>query len=525
MPAVTLYDTTLRDGAQMEGISLSVADKLRILARLDELGIHFAEGGWPGSNPKDDEFFRRARELPLQHTQLVAFGSTRRAHSRVEQDPNLQALLDSRAPVITLVGKSWDKQVRTVLETSLEENLDMVQESIAHLRGQGRRVIFDAEHFFDGYKENRDYALASVRVAADAGAEYVVLCDTNGGSLPQEVAEIVGQVRQQLSVPLGIHCHNDADVAVANSFAAVQAGVTQVQGTLNGYGERCGNANLLSIIGGLKLKMGIDVVSNAQLSRLTEIHRFASEMVNLPPNRYQAYVGESAFSHKGGLHASAMTRDETSYQHVDPARVGNAKRIVVSELAGRGSIAVKLEEHGLSAQVPQERLGELLNEVKEKEKQGLQYEGAEASFDLLVRRALPGYKAPFALMDLLVVMQMHHQDSIEAEEAVSEAIVKVCVGEQVMHTVAEGNGPVNALDRALRKALRQVYPQLDRVHLTDYKVRIVASSDEGTDAVVRVLLESSDGERHWSTVGASGNIIEASWQALADGMEYALLAA
>jgi 2-isopropylmalate synthase len=387
-------------------------------------------------------------------------------------------------------------------------------------------VIFDAEHFFDGFLANPEYALASARAAAEAGAEYVVLCDTNGGTLPTDVYDVVKRVHQELAVPLGIHCHNDAEVAVANSIAAIQAGASQVQGTINGYGERCGNTNLLSVIGNLKLKLGIDCVTDEQLEHLAEAHRFASEVVNMPPNRYQAYVGESAFSHKGGLHAGAMAKDESSYQHIAPERVGNAKRIVVSELSGRGNIAVKLEEHGLSAQVPQELVGELLRQLKEQESRGLQYEGAEASFELLVRRTLPDYQPPFELVDYMVVMEKGRRPSGKANggETLSEAVVKVRVGDEVMHTVAEGNGPVNALDTALRKGLLQLYPQLESVQLTDFKVRVVEQGEGGTGAVVRVLVESTDGERRWSTVGASGDIIEASWQALADSMEYALLA-
>ena len=525
MSQVTLYDTTLRDGAQMEGISLSVEDKLRIAAKLDDLGIHFIEGGWPGSNPKDDEFFRRSKGLKFKRAVLAAFGSTRRVNVTAAEDTNLKALLDSQAPIVTLVGKASETQVKRILETSLEENLNMIRESIAYLRQQGRRVFFDAEHFFDGFLANPHYALASARAAAEAGAEYVVLCDTNGGTLPTDVRDIVERVHQELAVLLGIHCHNDAEVAVANSLAAVQAGATQIQGTINGYGERCGNTNLLSVIGNLKLKMDVDCVTDDQLQHMTEVHRFVSEVANMPPDRYQAYVGESAFSHKGGLHASAMAKDETSYQHIAPEQVGNSKRIVVSELSGRGNIAVKLQEHGLTAQVPKERVNDLLNELKERENQGYQYEGAEASFELLVRRALPGYQPPFELVDFMLVMEKRRRPSGKAteDESLAEATVKVRVGDEVMHTVAEGNGPVNALDMALRKALLQAYPQLGPVHLSDYKVRVVDQGEGGTAAVVRVLVESTDGVRRWSTVGASGNIIEASWQALADGMEYALL--
>ena len=524
-PTLTLYDTTLRDGAQMEGISLSVEDKLRIAQRLDQLGVHYIEGGWPGSNPKDDEFFKRARELPLEHAALTAFGSTRRANGSVEDDANLKGLLDSGAPVVTIVGKASEMQVTQVLETSLEENLAMVRESIEHLRAHGRRVLFDAEHFFDGYAANPDYALACVRVAADAGAEYVVLCDTNGGSLPVDVFNATYRVAQEVSAGVGVHCHNDAEVAVANSIAAVQAGATQVQGTINGYGERCGNTNLLSVIGNLKLKLGVDCVTDEQLERLTETHRFVAEVANMPPNRYQAYVGESAFSHKGGLHASATAKVESAYQHVEPHLIGNARHVVVSELSGRGNLAMKLREEGLEDAVPKERLAELVDLVKQREAEGYQYEGASASFRLLVERALDGYKPPFELVDFLVVMEKRRRPGAAApdDQALSEAMVKVRVGGSLAHTVAEGNGPVNALDLALRRALEQSYPQLGAVSLTDYKVRVVEQGPSGTGAVVRVLVQSTDGERSWSTVGASGNIIEASWQALTDSMEYALL--
>ena len=523
---VTLYDTTLRDGAQMEGISLSVEDKLRIAERLDHLGVHFIEGGWPGANPKDDAFFQRAKGLTLRNSTLVAFGSTRRAKGTVEGDTQLAALLSSEAPVITIVGKTSESQVSTVLETSLEENLAMIRESIEYLRGQGRRVIFDAEHFFDGFADNPDYAIACVRAADEAGAEYVVLCDTNGGSLPVDVFNATHRIVSELDTRIAIHCHNDADVAVANSIAAVQAGATQVQGTINGYGERCGNTNLLSVIGNLKLKLGIDVVTDEQLAHLTETHRFVSEVANMPRSHYQAYVGESAFSHKGGLHAAAMAKDESSYQHIDPGAVGNTKHIVLSELSGRGNIAVKLQEEGLGAQVPQKQLSALLEMVKQREAEGFQYEGAEASFRLLVQRTLPDYTPPFELVDLMIIMEKRRRPNNLGsgdEESLSEAMVKVRVGGHLAHTVAEGNGPVNALDLALRRALEQVYPQLASVSLTDFKVRVVDQGPGGTGAVVRVLIESADGEHTWGTVGASGNIIEASWQALADSMEYALL--
>jgi 2-isopropylmalate synthase len=519
MADVTLYDTTLRDGTQMEGMSLSVADKLRIAERLDQLGVHFIEGGWPGSNPKDEEFFRLIKDVKLSNASIVAFGSTRRAKTKAEDDANLKALLDSGAPVVALVGKASEMQVTKVLETSLDENLAMIRESIAYMRSQGRRVLFDAEHFFDGYAENPEYTLACVLAAAEAGAEYVVLCDTNGGRLPDEIFATVSAVRGAIGTGVSIHCHNDADVAVANSIAAIQAGADQVQGTINGYGERCGNANLLSVIANLKLKLGIDCVTDDQL-----VHRFAAELANMPRSRYQPYVGESAFTHKGGLHASAMAKVEESYQHIAPGLVGNAKRVVVSELAGRANIVIKLQEEGLTADVPKEKIGELLKLVKQREAEGFQYEGAEASFRLLVERTLPGYAPPFELVDYMLVVEKHRRQSRrESVDTLCEAMVKVRVDGEVMHTVAEGNGPVNALDAALRKGLVQVYPRIADVQLIDYKVRVVEQGSGGTGAIVRVLVESTDGERHWGTVGASTNLIEASWQALADSLEYALI--
>ncbi len=524
MPNVTLYDTTLRDGTQMEGISLSVLDKLRIAERLDHLGVHFIEGGWPGSNPKDEEFFQEAQSLQLQQATLVAFGSTRHAGGRAEDDRNLQALLDSGAPVIALVGKSSEAQVVHALETSLDENLAMIRDSIAYVKANGRRVFFDAEHFFDGYRANPEYALQCIRAAAEAGAEYVVLCDTNGGTLPIDVFAIVQSVSQAVDCPVGIHAHNDSDVAVANTIAAIEAGATQAQASINGYGERCGNANLLSVIANLKLKLGVDVITDEQLKGLTEAHRFVAELANMPRNRYQPYVGESAFAHKGGLHASAMAKAEDTYQHVRPELVGNAKHIVVSELAGRSNIAIKLQEVGLAADVPKERYGELLDLLKERENHGFQYDGAEASFRLLVQRALPGYKPPFELVDFMVVMEKRRRRSHEGDDSLCEAVVKLGVAGDVVHTVAAGNGPVNALDQAMRKGLLESHPRLRRVELTDYKVRVVPlAGGAGTGAVVRVLVDSTDGERAWSTVGASTNIIEASWQALADSLEYALL--
>ena len=521
---IRLYDTTLRDGAQQEGISLSAEDKIRITLRLDELGVHYVEGGWPGSNPKDAEYFRRAKGLSLANAQVAAFGSTRRAGVRVEDDGNVRALIAADTPVVTLVGKSSDLHVHRVLETTPEENLAMIADTVSYFKRHGRTVFYDAEHFFDGFKLNADYTLQTLRAAAEAGADCLVLCDTNGGLLTAELTDIVCRVRSELPTPLGIHCHNDADVAVANSLAALSAGVTQVQGTINGYGERCGNANLLSIIANLKVKMGVECVTDKQLAGLAETAHLVSEIVNIPPNGQQPYVGSSAFSHKGGLHAAAVAKLAESYQHVEPEVVGNANRVVISELSGRGNIQLRLRELGLADQVSREQVGTLLERLKEQESRGFQYEGAEASFELMVKRSLDGYKAPFDLLELTVLVEDRRRGSAQDdhEEMMSEAVVKVKVGSQVMHTVSEGNGPVNALDNALRKALLEFYPSLDAVRLLDYKVRVV---DRGQDtrAVVRVLIESTDGRSQWQTVGSSGNIIEASWMALADSLEYFLL--
>jgi len=522
MARVELYDTTLRDGAQMEGISYSVEDKLRIARKLDELGVHYIEGGWPGSNPKDAEFFHRARSLNLKRARLSAFGSTRRAGLPAERDPNLRALLDAETPVVTLVGKTWDLHVTQVLETTLEENLAMVGDSIAYLKQRGKTVFFDAEHFFDGFKANRAYALACVRRAREAGVDCVVLCDTNGGSLPHEVYEIVSAVGREVGVPLGIHAHNDTECAVANSLAAVRAGAVQVQGTVNGYGERCGNANLLSIIANLQLKMGIAVVPEESLRRLTEVAHFVAETANQALNAHQPYVGASAFAHKAGLHASAVLKVERSYEHIPPEVVGNTRRVLVSELAGRGNIRHKLQELGLADALTPDLVRRLSEAVKEQEARGYQYEGAEASFELLVRRCLPGYAPPFELVDFLVVVEKRRRPASDASDLLAEAVVKVRVDGELFHTAAEGNGPVNALDLALRRALTQVYPSLAVVRLTDYKVRVV-DQGAGTGAMVRVLVESSDGKTTWRTVGASTNIIEASWLALADALEWWLL--
>ncbi|HEY78049.1 MAG TPA: citramalate synthase [Dehalococcoidia bacterium] len=524
MEPVKLYDTTLRDGAQREGISFSVVDKLHIAQKLDELGIHYIEGGWPGSNPKDVEFFERARNLSLTNSALVAFGSTRHPEGKAETDANLLALADAGVKVVTIVGKSSVQQVTQVLEIALEENLGMIADSIRYLRSRGLTVFFDAEHFFDGYRADPEYSLRVVIVAAEAGADGVVLCDTNGGSIPEQIVTAVAAVKERSSVPLGIHCHNDSELAVANSLAAVSAGVTQVQGTINGYGERCGNANLCSIIPGLKLKMGIDCVSDEHLAKLTEVAHYVSEVANLVPDPFTPYVGLSAFSHKGGLHVSGIEKWVDAYQHIDPARVGSQQRVVVSELSGKRNIIYKAREMGLDIPVQGKEAQKLLEQVKQAESRGFQYEGAEASFELLVHRARPDYQPPFSLVDFMVVVEAKRRPSSRKgyEDTLSEAMVKVRVGKEVMHTAAEGNGPVNALDQALRKALLQFYPSLAQVELIDYKVRILEES-VGTGSLVRVLIELSDGVEEWQTVGSSTNIIEASWLALADGLEYWLL--
>ncbi len=522
MGMVQLYDTTLRDGAQQEGISFSVADKLKIAQKLDELGIHFIEGGWPGANPKDTEFFIKAKGLSLRHAVLVAFGSTKRPHSAVSKDDNLLALVEAKTKVVTIVGKSWDLHVKYVLETSLENNLRLITESVDFLKSKGLSVFFDAEHFFDGYKANPQYAIETIEAAAKAGADCLVLCDTNGGALPYEIAAAIEAVQKAVTVPLGIHVHNDGDLAVANSLTAVQKGVVQVQGTINGYGERCGNANLCSIIPALKLKMGIDCITDRQLAKLTEVSHYVAELANLAPSSHLPYVGTSAFTHKAGLHVSGLLKWEESYQHIRPELVGNRPKVVVSELSGKSNIIYKAKELGIT---PPEgkRARQVLQQIKLMESRGFQYEDADASFELLLHRAQPGYKSPFELIDFMVVVEKHRRPSREDEsELLSEATVKVKVGDKVIHTAAEGNGPVNALDRALRKGLLEFYPDLSAVELVDYKVRILEES-AGTASQVRVLIESSDGRRQWRTVGSSTNIIEASWLALADSLEYWLL--
>ena len=514
---IQLYDTTLRDGTQREGLALSLDDKLNIARVLDQLGVDYIEGGWPGSNPKDHAFFERIQRVPLRHATVTAFGSTRRADTPVAKDPQIRALLAAGTSAVAVFGKCWDLHVTEVLHTTREENLHMIADSVSYLRAHGREVIFDAEHFFDGYIADPEYAMQTLHTAADAGASILVLCDTNGGTMPGRLHEIVAQVHEAVDLPLGIHCHNDSGLAVANSLLAVEAGAVHVQGTINGYGERCGNADLCALIPNLQLKMGYECLSDEQLRSLTDVAHYVSNRANLIPDHHQPYVGQSAFAHKGGMHVNAMVKCERSFQHVDPTLVGNQKHIVVSELAGRSNILYKVDEYGLEVDLDSAKTRDLLSHIKELENQGFQFEGAEASVELLIRRSQDSYAPPFELIDFHVLVR-DKENGIMA----SEAMVKLKVGDDVMLTAAEGNGPVNALDQAVRKALLPHYPQLEPVHLVDYKVRIL-DGDAGTAAMTRVLIDSSDGRRTWSTVGSSSNIIEASWQALADSLEYVLL--
>jgi len=512
---IELYDTTLRDGTQMEGISLSVEDKLKIARKLDELGVHYIEGGWPGSNPKDAEFFARARSLVLRNARLAAFGSTRRAGSSAESDLNLRALVDAGTPVVTIVGKAHDRHVTRILETTTEENLAMIADSVRYLKSQGLLVFFDAEHFFDGFASDRGYALQCLKTAAGAGAGCVVLCDTNGGTITSTVAELVRVVAEQVDCAVGIHTHNGADVAVANSLAAVRAGAVHVQGTINGYGERCGNANLSAIIPDLELKLGLRCLPEGKLKELYDLSHFVAEVANLAPDEHMAYVGRSAFAHKGGIHVAAVRRNPRSYQHIDPELVGNELRVVVSELSGRGSLLSKAEELGLG-DVGKEEVSAALQRIKDLEARGFSFEASDASVVMMMRRLESEYRPPFELVDYVVMVENR-----QGRGTFAEANVKISINGEIAHTAAEGNGPVNALDAALRKALTPVYPELNGFHLSDYKVRIL-DGQNGTAATTRVLIDTRNAHHQWSTVGASANIIEASWQALVDSVEYGL---
>jgi 2-isopropylmalate synthase len=525
-PAVEIYDTTLRDGSQLEGISLTVDDKLRIAEQLDHLGVHYIEGGWPGANPKDDEFFARApAELNLETSELVAFGSTRRVKGKVDEDPTLENLLKANTSTVCIVGKCWDYHVLEALRTDLDEAVAMVADSVEYLKAAGLKVFFDAEHFFDGYKHNPEFSMRVLEGAATSGADALVLCDTNGGSLPNDVEQIVGQVVDYFKVDVGVHLHDDTGCGVANALAGVRGGATQVQGTINGYGERTGNCNLSTIIPNLTLKMGVQTLPADRIERLTAVSHHIAELVNITPNPQAAYVGSSAFAHKAGLHVSAIARRKDAYEHVDPDTVGNGTHFVVSELAGKSTLALKAEELGL--EIDGSALGSVVDRLKTLEHEGYHFEAADGSLELLMREA-GGWKQDFfQLESFRVITERVPNQSGEIHTNVgsgpvaTEATVKLVIdGERVIAT-AEGNGPVNALDAALRKGIQRKYPDLSKLHLTDYKVRVI-HTEQGTAAVTRVLIDSTDGDESWSTIGVSENIIEASWEALVDSIIYGL---
>lgn len=513
MTRVFVYDTTLRDGSQGEGVNFSLQDKLLLTRRLDDLGVDFIEGGYPLSNPKDAEYFQAVRDIPLRHAKVCAFGMTRRKNSDPATDTCLTALLDAKTPVVTIVGKTWDFHVEQVVGTTLDENLRMITDSVAHCRAAGREVMYDAEHFFDGYRANPEYAVKTLKAAECAGASCVILCDTNGGTMPERIAELVTEVRRHVRCDVGIHCHNDCDLAVANTLAAVRAGATQVQGTMNGIGERCGNVDLVSVIANLALKYKFDVLKPDSLVRLTEASRYVYELANMNFRPGQPFVGQSAFAHKGGMHTHAVAKDPATYEHINPEVVGNERRILVSELSGQSTIVTKTAKHALAND--KAVMAKILTAVQDLEYAGYEFEAAEASFDLLVRKATDQYRPWFDRLSYRVKTEHFGQ------ELMTEATVKVSVGGKVEHTVSEGDGPVNALDGALRKALLPHFPRLEEMQLVDYKVRVVNGRD-GTAGRVRVVIESREGRDVWGTVGVSENIIEASWLALADSFEYKL---
>jgi 2-isopropylmalate synthase len=525
---IWLYDTTLRDGAQREGISLSLEDKLKIIHKLDEMGIPFIEGGWPGANPKDAQFFWKLQQEPFKQAQVAAFCSTRRPHQKASADPLLQAILAAGTHWVTIFGKSWDLHVSAGLKTTLEENLAMIQDTIEYLRSQGRRVIYDAEHWFDGYKNNPAYALATLKTAMKAGAEWLVFCDTNGGTLPHEITQIVPEVISKLELhldsphltKLGIHTHNDGGTAVANALASVREGVTMVQGTMNGYGERCGNANLCTLIPNLQLKLGYDCLESEQLTQLTPNSRLISEIVNLAPDDHAPFVGRSAFAHKGGIHVSAVARNPLTYEHIEPELIGNERRIVISDQSGLSNVISKARNFGIEMAKNEPTCREILQKLKELESEGYQFEAAEASFELLMREALGQREELFHIKGFQVHCDIVHDGKLSRTNAL--ATIKIVVNGEELLEVAEGNGPVSALDLALRKALVNFYPQIAAFHLSDYKVRILDGA-AGTSAKTRVLVESSNGEQRWTTLGVSTNILDASYQAVVEGIEYGLL--
>ena len=518
MARVEIYDTTLRDGTQGEGISFSVEDKLKVAKRLDEMGFDYIEGGWPGSNPKDNEFFQKAKDIEWKHAKLSAFGSTRRVNQKASEDKNLQAILDAGVKAAAIVGKSWDFHVTNALQTTLEENLAMIQDSVVYLVSHGVEVIFDAEHYFDGFKANPDYALLVLETAAKAGARVAVLCDTNGGTLPWEMEAATRAAVDRLDIDVGVHIHNDSGLAVANSLVAVNAGAVHVQGTINGYGERCGNADLCSVIPNLQLKAGKSCLPNTNLKHLVRLSNYVNELANQVPDAKQPFVGKSVFSHKGGLHVSALMKHPETYEHIPPEAVGNRRRVLVSELSGASNIAYKAQEYDIDLAHDSPALRSVVEVIKDLEYEGYHFEGAEASFEIMLKKSLGLYTSFFDLESLRVIIERAHGD----DEPLTEATVKVRVNDLISHTVAEGNGPVNALDNALRKALEEAYPQVNDIWLTDYKVRVL-NEHRGTEATVRVLIESTDGVQTWGTVGVSSNLIEASWRALVDSIEYGLM--
>jgi 2-isopropylmalate synthase len=517
MKDVLLYDTTLRDGCQAEDVSFTLEDKLRIAQKLDEIGIDYIEGGYPGSNERDADFFKRVRKLKLKNAKVASFGTTRKFGIKPSQDFNLKVLLQAETPVVTLVGKTWDLHVRDDLRISQQANLEIIADSVAFMKKRVDEVVFDAEHFFDGFRANPEYALACLNAAQEGGADWIVLCETNGGRLPGEIRDALNHVNQAITRPLGIHCHNDGELAVANTLTAVEVGATQVQGTINGFGERCGNVNLISVIANLQLKMGKKCVTPAQLKKLREVSLLFYELANIHPNKRQAFVGDSAFAHKGGLHVSGVLKNRETYEHIDPELVGNRQRVLVSDLSGRSNVVYKGKEFGIDMKDRGDAVKEILKRTKELESQGYEFQAAEASFELLIQEALGKKKKNFNLIGFRVIDEKRK----EGEPPISEATIQVEVNGEMEHAAAMGNGPVNALDQALRRALTKFYPSLKRVELLDYKVRVL-SSGEGTGAGVRVLIESGDGKDRWGTVGVSHNVIEASWQALVDSIDYKL---
>lgn len=518
MRKIEIYDTTLRDGSQAEDIAFSVEDKLRITEKLDELGIHYIEGGWPGSSPRDMEYFKTVKKLKLENSKIVAFGSTHRPRYKVHEDANIKAVLDSRSKIITIFGKTWDFHVKEALKISLVENLDLIHNTVAYLKKRVRTVFFDAEHFFDGYKGNPQFALKCLLAAQDAGADCLVLCDTNGGTLPDAIKNVIARIMKKVHSPVGIHAHNDSECAVANSIVAIESGASHVQGTINGLGERCGNANLCSVIPNLQVKRGLRCISADQLVRLRDVSRFVNEISNLRHFKRQPFVGDSAFAHKAGIHVSAIRKRPETYEHVRPEVVGNSQRVLISDLAGKSNILRKAEEFGINLDPNSPQVQDIVTALKKLENEGFQFEGAEASFELLMKKSLGLHKRFFDLIGFRTIVEKRK----EGEEPISEATIMVKVSGRIEHTAATGNGPVNAIDNALRKALEKFYPALKHVRLHDYKVRVLTAG-KGTSAKVRVLIESGDDAQKWDTVGVSENIIEASYQALVDSIEYKLL--